>query len=103
MEASVFLSFTLLTNNFFLLNRKECVDCGCTRDSHQSSSDYGDLPYLKDMLLEDISPLDDKKKLDTKYAWYPSGIDYEMVRFVGSASYFTLLHCLSCSTIILAS
>jgi hypothetical protein len=61
----------------YLPLRKSCVTCGCSRDHHRSLNE-SDFPYLKDLALNSLS-LDDKKQANTKYAWYPSGIDSNLV------------------------
>ena len=61
------------------LVRKQCVNCGCPRHFHRILNQHCDLPYLKKCTLNEDIPAGDKRRLDLKYDWYPSGIDYETV------------------------
>ena len=64
--------------------RKECVNCGCTRDTHSKSSVYDAHPYImKKISQEDHFSADEKRKLNLKYVWYPPGIDGELVSYSG--------------------
>ena len=64
-------------------HRKQCLHCGCSRSSHSVESEPSSIvPLLEGLTVgTNTSKLTraDMERL-AKYAWYPPGVSYGMVR-----------------------
>ena len=71
--------------DMYIHRRKQCLHCGCARSTHNVESD----PFSVIPLLEELSVGQKSSKLTradvdrlAKYAWYPPGVSYGMVRYL---------------------
>ena len=63
---------------------KKCQNCGCTRHCHQ------DINYFKNLLSisssqspkDDKLSSEDKANLESKYSWYPKGVEHAIVSYL---------------------
>ena len=75
----------MFIRDMYIHRRKQCLHCGCARSTHNVESD----PFSVIPLLEELSVGQKSSKLTradvdrlAKYAWYPPGVSYGMVRYL---------------------